>query len=145
MSDKPNEVPAGVVCHWEYLGLQRLRDELWYLAETYVTDTDGRPVGRLPKTTWGRGVAGWRGWLTHDPEKVGGNRLPVKGRAATLWTWGGGVTLLGMNQPEFCDWLTPSFYQSLTSRPDWWALVQGGEKVYQRTIKEAVKVITEAK
>lgn len=131
----------GVVCYWEYDPKKRQIEprQGWKLCESYPVDMDGYPL--ITPSTGGGDRHEWDKWLFARDE-YGYNSDPIMGRAVTLWCMCG-VSLMGLNPPEWCKWLGIGFTEELKKLPNWFTFLEDGHSLYLGTQNAARKVIEE--
>lgn len=124
----------GVVCYWEHDPKAG-----WQFKESFPVDSDGYCL--TTPSTGGGDCHEWDKWLfTRDEDDY--NADPIMGRAVTLWCMCG-VSLVGLNPPEWCKWLSVGFTEELKKLPNWYSYLQDGYSLYLGTQDHARKVIEE--
>jgi|AGTN01.3.fsa_nt_gi hypothetical protein len=134
--------PDAVVCYWEW-NPSGSNVRPWKLAESFAMDEDGHP---LSPATGDDEREPWVAWLCRkshdgyeDPDDFDWEHIP--GRAATIWTFGDGVRLLGFNPPENADWLSVFFIDKISETPGWPGIIEGGYAMRDGTVEAAKRII----
>lgn len=118
----------GIICYWEY-------KKEYILVESFLVDEDLYPLTK--PSAGGEDRHEWFKWTN---TKYGSfESKSIMGRAVTCFTIRSGVRLLDFNPPEWCSWLSSTFYDDLLKLSNWSSLINCGYNLSRGTQEEAEK------